>query len=73
MQQTEQCSQNLTVFAAAFARIPGLDPTTGKFSINSEKSGNGGNAGKAGFGGEAAPRAIFANVVGKTKFLETLK
>jgi len=39
-------------FSAAFARIPGWDPDTQDFTIESEKSGRGGNAGKAGFGGE---------------------
>ena len=39
-------------FSAAFARIPGLNPNTGKYENTWEMSGRGGDAGKAGFGGE---------------------
>ena len=47
-------------FVVAFARIPGLDTTTGKFTMKGELSGNGGDAGCAGFGGGGGfPSGIF--------------
>jgi hypothetical protein len=40
------------IYLRAFARKPGLDAKTGKYTVNEEKSCDGGNAGRAGFGGE---------------------